>query len=315
MTQDTLVRPVAQSPPPRPPRRRAPSFRRQGRAAHVFLLPFLLGLVLITAVPLLASLYLSFTDYDLLHDPELVGLENFRRMAEDGRFWASVGVTLKYVLVSVPLQLAFALLLAVVLDKGMRGLALYRSVYYLPSLLGGSVAIAILWRQIFAGDGLVNKLLAMFDIAGPSWISNPKTSLWTLIILSIWQFGSPMIIFLAGLRQVPQDMYEAASLDGAGPTRQFFKITLPLLTPVIFFNAVVQTIEAFKAFTPAFIISEGTGGPVNSTLFYTLYLYLEAFAFLRMGYASALAWVLVLIVAVFTAFSFLSARYWVHYDD
>jgi multiple sugar transport system permease protein len=155
----------------------------------------------------------------------------------------------------------------------------------------------------------------MFGIQGPSWVSNPDYALYTLVVLSIWQFGSPMIIFLAGLRQIPQDMYEAASLDGASPFRQFVKITLPLLTPVIFFNAIVQTIDAFKAFTPAFIISEGTGGPVDSTLFYTLYLYQEAFGYLRMGYASALAWVLVVIVAVFTAFSFLTSRYWVHYDD
>ena len=193
---------------------------------------------------------------------------------------------------------------------------LYRAIFYLPSLIGTSVAIAVLWRQLFARDGLVNTLLwEAFGIQGPSWISHPDYSLWTLIILSIWQFGSPMIIFLAGLRQIPTDMYEAASLDGASKWRQFWKITLPLLTPVIFFNAVVQTIEAFKAFTPAFIISGGTGGPVNSTLFYTLYLYQEAFGFFRMGYASALAWFLVVIIAAFTALSFLSSRYWVHYDD
>lgn len=152
-------------------------------------------------------------------------------------------------------------------------------------------------------------------IVGPSWISNPNTALYTLVILAIWQFGSPMIIFLAGLRQIPRDMYEAASMDGASGWRQFRRITLPLLTPVIFFNAVVQTIEAFKAFTSAFIISGGTGGPIDSTLFYTLYLYQEAFGYLRMGYAAALAWILLIIIALFTAFAFLTARYWVHYDD
>jgi len=187
--------------------------------------------------------------------------------------------------------------------------------FYLPSLLGASVAIAVLWRQLFAKDGLVNVVLGFFGFDGPSWISDPSYSLYTLVLLSIWQFGSPMIIFLAGLRQIPSDVYEAASIDGANKIQQFIKITLPLLTPVIFFNGIVQTIDAFKAFTPAFIISEGTGGPIDSTLFYTLYLYQEGFAYFRMGYASALAWILLIIIACFTAFSFLTSRYWVHYND
>jgi multiple sugar transport system permease protein len=184
----------------------------------------------------------------------------------------------------------------------------------LPSLIGASVAISVLWRQLFAGDGLLNQALKLVGIHGPSWISNPDTALYTLVALSVWQFGSPMIIFLAGLRQIPRDVYEAAEIDGASRNQQFWRITLPLLTPVIFFNLVVQTIDAFKAFTPAFIISGGTGGPIDATLFYTLYLYQEAFAYFRMGYASALAWVLVVIIASFTALSFLSSRYWVHYD-
>jgi multiple sugar transport system permease protein len=224
-------------------------------------------------------------------------------------------ITLFFMVFSVPLKLAFALGVALLLNKGMKGLPLYRAVFYLPSLLGASVAIAVLWRQLFASDGVINDFLSLFGIVGPSWVSNPRYSLWTLVILSIWQFGSPMIIFLAGLRQIPADMYEAASLDGASKGRMFYKITLPLLTPVIFFNAIIQTIEAFKSFTPSFIISGGTGGPINSTLFYTLYLYQEAFGFFRMGYASALAWILLVIVALFTGFSFLTSKYWVHYDD
>ncbi|WP_417843331.1 carbohydrate ABC transporter permease [Thalassospira sp.] len=289
----------------------------QGRGpGYMFLLPWFIGFFGLTLGPAIVSLYLSFTDFDLLRAPNWVGMANYVRIAtSDPKFAASMGVTLFFVLFSVPLKLAFALGVAVVLNRGIRGLPVYRAVFYLPSLLGTSVAIAVLWRQLFASDGLVNSILAEFGIEGPSWISHPSYSIWTLIILSIWQFGSPMIIFLAGLRQIPGDMYEAASLDGASKWRQFFKITLPLLTPVIFFNAVVQTIDAFKAFTPAFIISGGTGGPINSTLFYTLYLYQEAFGFFRMGYASALAWVLVVIIALFTAFSFLTARFWVHYDD
>ncbi|MBP7001549.1 carbohydrate ABC transporter permease [Amaricoccus sp.] len=283
---------------------------------YLFLAPWLVGFLVLTLGPALISLYLSFTNFDLLRPPTWVGADNYARIfTADAKFMASMRVTLFFVVFSVPLKLAFALAVAVALNRGIAGLPLYRAIFYLPSLLGASVAIAVLWRQLFARDGLVNAVLANFGIDGPSWISHPSYSLWTLIILSVWQFGSPMIIFLAGLRQIPTDMYEAASLDGASKARQFWKITLPLLTPVIFFNAVVQTIEAFKAFTPAFIISGGTGGPVNSTLFYTLYLYQEAFGFFRMGYASALAWILVVIIAAFTTLSFVSSRYWVHYND
>jgi len=283
---------------------------------YLFLLPWFIGFFGLTVGPIFTSFYLSFTDFDLLTPARWVGTDNYVRMfTNDRNFAASMRVTFFFVIFSVPLKLAFALGVAVLLNRGMKGLPLYRALFYLPSLLGASVAIAILWRQIFARDGLVNDVLSVFGIVGPSWISNPNYSLWTLIILSIWQFGSPMIIFLAGLRQIPQDMYEAASLDGAGKWRQFVKITLPLLTPVVFFNAIIQTIEAFKSFTPAFIISGGSGGPVNSTLFYTLYLYNESFSFFRMGYASALAWFLLLLIACFTAFSFLSSKYWVHYDD
>lgn len=284
---------------------------------YLFLTPWLIGLFCFTLGPIVYSFYLSFTRFDLLTAPDWVGLENYRRiLTEDPKFLASMRVTFLYVLFSVPLKLAFALAVAMLLNKGIKGLTLYRALFYLPSLLGASVAIAILWRAIFSADGLINQLLwSLFGINGPSWITNPKYALWTLVALGVWQFGSPMIIFLAGLRQIPQDMYEAASLDGASAWRQFWKITLPLLTPIVFFNVIIQTIEAFKSFTPAFIISGGMGGPVNSTLFYALYLYQEAFSFFRMGYASALAWILLVIISVFTAISFLSSRYWVHYDD
>ncbi|MGZ0152767.1 carbohydrate ABC transporter permease [Kribbella sp. WER1] len=288
---------------------------RQGRAAHVFLIPWQLGLVLITAVPLLASLYLAFTKYDILNPPEWTGLENFQRMVHDDQFWASVKVTLIYVLVSVPLQLAFALLLALILDRGLSGLAFYRSAFYLPSLLGSSVAIAILWREIFGDDGLINKGLRLVGIHGESWLQNPKTALATLIILNVWTFGSPMVIFLAGLRQIPDELYEAARVDGAGVWRQFTHLTVPLLTPIIFFNLILQTIGAFQTFTQAHIISGGTGGPANSTLFYTLYVYQQGFVAFDMGYASALAWVLMAAIAVVTALHFLVSKYWVFYGD
>jgi multiple sugar transport system permease protein len=284
---------------------------------YMFMLPWLLGFFLLTLGPTLASLYLSFTRYDLLTPPVWVGLDNYAyALTEDRRLGNAIEVTFTYVLWSVPLKLAVALGLAVVLDRSVRGVSFYRAVFYLPSLLGASVAIAVLWRQIFGADGLVNTLLFVTTgWQGPSWVTHPDHALTTLIVLAVWQFGSPMIIFLAGLRQVPQDLYEAASMDGAGAWRQFFKITLPLLAPVMFFNLVFQTIEAFKAFTQAYIVSGGQGGPIDSTLFYSLYLYEEAFANLRMGYASALAWILLVIIGFFTAIAFATSKYWVYYED
>jgi multiple sugar transport system permease protein len=286
-----------------------------GKAAAVFLAPWFAGLALITAFPLVASLYLSFTDYSLLQAPSWIGIENYTRMFDDPRFFKALEVTFTYVFVSVPLQLVAALALAMVLDKGVRGLALYRSAYYLPSLLGGSVAIAILWRQVFGADGLVNQILGYFGIEGYGWVSHPDYALGTLMILNVWTFGAPMVIFLAGLRQIPTMYYEAAAIDGAGRMRQFFSITLPLLTPIVFFNLVLQLIGAFQSFTQAYIVSGGTGGPVDSTLFYTLYLYQKGFASYEMGYASAMAWFLLLIVAGMTAVNFLASKFWVFYDD
>jgi multiple sugar transport system permease protein len=285
-------------------------------SGYSLLLIWLVGFFVFTLGPTIASIYLSFTDYDLARPPFWVGFDNYVKIATgDPKFRDAMHVTFVYVIFSVPMKLLMALAIAMALNKGLRGLSVYRAIFYLPSLLGGSVAIAILWRQFFSTDGLITYLMRFVGYDGPGWITTPDHALDTLIILSVWQFGSPMIVFLAGLRQIPRDMYEAASIDGASKVRQFFKITLPLLTPVIFFNLVVQTIDAFKAFTPAFIVSSGHGGPVDSTLFYTLYLYQEAFNFLRMGNASALAVILVAIIAVFTALAFASSRLWVHYDD
>ncbi|MGC0274478.1 carbohydrate ABC transporter permease [Pseudactinotalea sp. Z1739] len=290
--------------------------RRQGHA-YVFLLPWILGLTLITLGPLLAALYLSFTNYNLLSSPDWIGLANYRRMFfSDTRFINSLIVTFTYVFVSVPLQLVFALFVALTLNKGMRGLALYRSIYYLPSLLGGSVAIAVLWRQVFRLDGVVNSILEALGFSElPSWIADPSTALGTLIVLNVWTFGSPMIIFLAGLRQIPEELYEAASIDGVGVISRLFYVTLPLLTPMIFFNIILQVIGAFQAFTPAYVVSGGTGGPADSTLFYTLYLYERGFVNFEMGYASALGWILLLIIGGLTALNFYSSKHWVHYNE
>jgi len=294
---------------------RRPLRRGDGRSAALFLAPWFLGLGLITIGPMVASGYLSFTDYSLLAPPKWIGLENYTRMFEDPRLLNSLRVTFTYVFTAVPLQLVAALALALMLDRGLRGLPFYRSVLYLPSLLGGSVAVAILWRQVFGVDGLVNQFLALFGIVGKGWVSDPDTALGTLVLLHVWTFGAPMIIFLAGLRQIPEMYYEAAAIDGAGMLRKFRSITLPLLTPIIFFNLVLQVIGAFQSFTQAFVVSGGTGGPADSTMFYTLYLYQKGFASLDMGYASAMAWLLVFIVGVMTAINFFASKFWVFYDD
>jgi multiple sugar transport system permease protein len=269
------------------------------------------------------SLYLSFTEYNILQPPKWVGLRNFVTMLggsaefpRDERFMNSLLVTFRYVFISVPLKLAFALFIAMLMNQKLRLIPFYRTIYYIPTLLGGSVAIAVLWRRLFAGDGVINTILkTAFNVDAPSWISNPSYALYTLILLSVWQFGSPMIIFLAGLKQIPNEYYEAASVDGAGPVRQFFSITLPSLSPIIFFNLIMQMISAFQSFTQAFIVSGGSGGPLDSTMFYSLYLYIKGFGFSEMGYASAMAWFLLLIIAALTAITFKASDSKVSYGD
>jgi multiple sugar transport system permease protein len=289
---------------------------RDNKAGYLFLLPWLIGLVVITIGPMIASLYLSFTNYSLIQAPSWVGLDNYTRMLTDERLHNSLRVTFTYVFVSTPLQLAVALAIALLLNEGMKGLPFYRSVFYLPSMLGSSVAIAVLWRQMFEVDGLVNQVLRLFGFeATTSWIGDPSTALWTIILLHVWTFGSPMVIFLAGLRQIPGMYYEAASVDGASKWAQFRKITLPLLSPIIFFNLVLQIINAFQAFTQAYVVSNGTGGPSDSTMFYTLYLYQRGFVQFQMGYAAAMAWLLLVIIAVFTALNFYLSKHWVFYGD
>jgi len=299
----------------RRPKRRSSIRGREGLTGLLFMTPWLVGLVGLTLGPMIYSLYLSFTRYDLMSPPEWVGVDNFNEMLADPRFISSARVTVIYAVVSVPLLLIVSMLLALLLSRGIRFLAGYRVLFYLPSLLGASVAVAILWRQIFGADGIVNAVLGWFGIEHESWIGNPDTALSTLITLSVWAFGATMIIFLAGLLQIPKELYEAASIDGAGPVRRFFSVTVPVMTPLIFFNLLLDTVHAFDAFTSAYVVSGGTGGPSDSTLFYTLYLYIQGFSQLDMGYAAAMAWLLVLVLAAFTGLAFFSAKYWVFYGD
>ncbi|HZG13943.1 MAG TPA: sugar ABC transporter permease [Candidatus Bathyarchaeia archaeon] len=286
-------------------------------AGYAFIAPFIIGFLLFTIIPMLASLYLSFTSYDLFTSPQWVGMDNFKEMfTNDEKYWSSVKVTLIYVLAGVPLRLGFALFIAMLLNRASRGVGLYRTLFYLPSILGGSVAVAIMWRNIFGNEGMINALLFFVGIDKQIlWYQDPMKALWTLILLAVWQFGSSMLIFLAGLKNIPKDYYEAASVDGANAVQQFFKVTLPLLSPIILFNLVMQTIAAFMTFTPAYIISKGEGGPLDGTLLYSLYLFQKAFSFFQMGYASAMAWVMLVFVALLTLVFFKTSKYWVHYES
>ncbi|MDF2936896.1 MAG: sugar transporter permease [Paenibacillaceae bacterium] len=283
---------------------------------YVFAAPFILGFLIFTLYPILSSLYYSFTNYDLLSSPNWVGFDNYQKIfTNDEKIMKSFQVTFTYVFLSVPLRLTFALIVAMLLKNAIKGIGFYRSAYYLPSLIGGSVAVAIMWSQIFGDKGLVNSALGAIGIdVTTNWIGNPGTALYTLIALSVWQFGSSMLIFLAGLKNIPVSYYEAASVDGANKVRQFFNITLPLLSPIILFNLIMQTISAFMTFTPAYIISRGEGGPLDNTLLYSLYLYQKAFRFFDMGYASAMAWVMLIIIALITFTLFRLSKLWVHYE-
>lgn len=281
---------------------------------YLFILPFIIGFICFLSIPMLMSLAFSFTRYDILNPPEFVGLDNYVTMlTRDPLFWKTFGVSMFYVLFSVPLRLLMALIVALLLVRQGRLSAFYRAVFYLPSIIGSSVAVAILWKRMFASNGMINALLGQIGIeSNIAWLGRSNTAIWTLIILAIWQFGSSMLIFLAGLKQIPGYLYEAATVDGAGWITKFFKITLPMLTPTIFFNLINQLINGFMAFTQSYIITEGK--PQNSTLFYVVYMYQNSFKYSKLGYGCALAWFMVLTVGGLTALLFLTQKKWVYYE-
>jgi len=304
---------TATSAPARGGAGRSPRKRADIRAGYAFLSPWLLGFGLLTAGPMLMSLYLAFTDYNLFQAPEFIGIDNFTTLFADPRFLKSAQVTAIYVLVGVPVKLAAALAVALLLNAKHRGQGAYRSMFYAPSLIGASVSVAIVWRAMFIDDGIADQVQQFFGLPGGGWVGDPNMTMPMMILLAVWQFGAPMVIFLAGLKQIPAELLEAAAVDGAGPVRRFVSVTIPMLSPVLFFNLLLETIGAFQVFSSAFIISGGTGGPADSTLFYTFYLYIKGFTEFRMGYASAMAWVLVLVVGIITAVLFRTSRAWVHY--
>ncbi|MFC5652055.1 carbohydrate ABC transporter permease [Paenibacillus solisilvae] len=279
---------------------------------YLFIAPWLLGFLILQLWPIIQSFYLSFTDFSLLEPARWIGMKNYRDISHDRLFFNSLKVTFLYVATSVPLKLLAALLVAMLLNRQIRGISFYRTIIYLPSLIGGSLAVAVLWRNIFGLNGFINHLVVLVGIAPKNWIGTPSTALGTLVLLTAWQFGSAMIIFLAGLKQIPAELYEAASVDGASPLRKFVSITLPMLSPVILFNLVMGIISAFQMFTSAFVVTNG--GPINSTEMFALFLYNKAFGSLQMGYASALAWILLVIIGVATALNFLASKYWVFYE-
>lgn len=288
-------------------------FDRESVAGVVCTLPFTIGILLFILVPMGISLYYSLCEYNILSPPEFIGLDNYIEMFSDETFFKAIGVTFFYALISVPLRLVFALIVAMLLLNTTKATGFYRAAYYLPSIIGGSVAVSILWKRMFAVDGVVNSLLGLVGIdCDIAWLGNEKTAIWTLIILAVWQFGSSMLIFLSSLKQIPTTLYEAARVDGASKVYQFFRITLPLLTPTIFFNLVMQMIQGFLAFTQCYIITQGK--PMNSTLFYTVYMYQQSFEFKNTGYGAALAWVMLVIVGLITLILFATKRFWVYED-
>jgi multiple sugar transport system permease protein len=298
---------------PAGPRTRA---RRSGDglAGYLFLSPWIVGILLLTLGPMVTSLYLSFTDYSLFTAPEWVGFDNYQRMFEDARWLKSVQVTAIYVAVAVPVKLAAALAVALLLNNKRKGQGFYRAAFYGPSLIGASVSLAIVWKALFTDDAVVDRALRIVGINTGGWAGNPDFSLLMLVLLGAWQLGAPMVIFLAGLKQVPVELYEAAHVDGAGRWRRFRSITLPMISPVVFFNLLLETINAFQVFTSAYIVGGPNGSPAGTTLFYTIYLYDRGFSDFRMGYASAMAWMLLLGVGLITLFLFRTARGWVYYS-
>lgn len=287
--------------------------RREAIDAYIFMSPVIIGLLVFTVGPIIVSLFLSFTKYNLLSDPKWIGIDNYIKMYGEALFWKSLTVSAVYSVVSVPLGLVVALFLAILLNRKMRGVYVFRSIYYLPTVISG-VGVAMLWRWIFNGQyGILNTLLRTVGIKGPNWLLDEHYALAALIITSIWGVGGTMLIFLAGLQGIPSELLEAAEIDGAGKWAQFRFITLPLISNVTFFNLVLGIIGALQVFTDAFVITNG--GPNNSTLFIAVYLYRHAFMYLNFGYAAALAWVLFIIVMLLTLMVFRSSPLWVFYEQ
>lgn len=281
---------------------------------YAYIAIWIIGFLVFKFYPFMSSLFYSFTNYNLFKESvENIGFANYEKIVDTAKYLKSYIVTFKYAFMTVPLKLLFALFIAYLLNFKIKGINLFRTAYYIPSILGGSVAIAVLWQFLFQNEGLVNTIIGLFGVKPVNWLGSPDYALFVICLLRVWQFGSAMVIFLAALKGVPQDLYEAASIDGAGKFTQFLKITIPLITPVIFYNLVTQLCQAFQEFNGPFMITKG--GPLGSTTLISILIYQNAFKTYDMGLASAMAWLLFFIVAVLTAVSFISQKHWVYYGD
>lgn len=285
----------------------------KNNAGLCFIMPWLIGFILFKGYPFINSLYYSFTNYNLMRGVTETGLMNYQEIANNADMRRAFMVTFKYAFMTVPLKLVFALFIAYILNFKIKGVKFFRTAYYIPSILGGSIAIAVLWNAIFQRNGVINNLLSVIGVEGPSWLGNEHYALFIICLLRVWQFGSAMVIFLAALKGVPVDLYEAASIDGAGKVRQFFSITVPMITPVIFYNLITQVCQAFQEFNGPYVITKG--GPNGATTLISLLIYNQAFKKYNMGMASAQAWLLFIIVAVLSAIAFISQKKWVYYSD
>ena len=289
--------------------------RRQNRYGYGFIMLWLIGLFVFTLIPMLFSLFLSFCKWDIvtgLSTIQFIGLENFQKIFDDSKFYKALEVTFKFCLISIPFYQIASLLVAMLLNMRIKFMRTFRLIFFLPSIIP-TIASSMIWTQILGKDGLINQGLALIGIQGPAWLNTPSTALYGLILMGVWGIGNTIIIYLSGLQGVGEELYEASSIDGANSFQRFFKITLPMISPTIFFNVVMAVISSFQYFTQAFVMTEG--GPLNSTLFYNLYLYTKAYKELKMGYAAALAWIMFIIILFFTLLVIKSSSLWVYYQN
>lgn len=290
-----------------------PRARREALEGYLSISPWVVGFLLFTLGPLLASVYYGFTEWSITRPPEWLGLDNYTRMfARDPLFWQALKVTFYFVFLSLPLKLVLGLALSLLLNLKVRGMNFYRTLFYIPAVISG-VAVSLMWIWLLQPDtGVINSLLALVGLEGPKWFWDPLWALPSVALMSVWSVGGSAVIYLAGLQNIPPHLYEAAEIDGAGLWQRFWKITLPLLTPTLFFQLIVEMIESFKVFTQAFVITKG--GPLKATYFYLFYFYEEAFQNFNMGYASALALILMLIILIATIFLNYTSKHWVYYE-
>ena len=289
-------------------------YTKRDYAAFAYLAPWIIGMLVLQLYPFLSSLVYSFCNYKITGTPSFTGLSNYIQLfTMDNEFWNSLKVTLAYTLYTVPGQLVMALAVAVFLNRDIKGINLIRTLYYIPSLFGGSVAVALLWKIMFMDNGVINAILTTLHLPNVQWLGDPNQALRTICMMEIWQFGSSMVMFLAALKNVPADLYEAAEIDGASKVKMFFSITVPQITPIIFFNLIMQTIQALQNFTSAFVITDG--GPMKATYVLGMKLYKEGFSYFKMGYASAISWIIFIVIMLITLVLFATSKWWVFYGD